>query len=254
MKKVFSLMLLSVLTCVLSAQAGTCLYPDQTTKGGHTYILAVGVSDYPGTVNDLQFCDADARSIAQVYANRSNVTARLVVNQKATQQNILANMRELFSKATERDAIILFFSGHGQKGAFCAYDGNLKYNSIYSVMKQSRAKTKCIFADACYAGKARTNTAQRQQSAKNIILFLSSRTNETSLEMRGLHHGLFAYFLEKAMCGEADVNSDRAITAVELFNYVSKNVGDYARDRAGGHQQHPVMWGNFPKNMVLLRY
>lgn len=253
MKKSISIMLLCVLTCAFTAQAGTRLLPTQAS-GGHIYIVAVGVADYPGTINDLNFCDADARSIAQVYANSAHATARLVLNQRATINNILANIRDLFSKATDRDVIILFFSGHGQKGAFCAYDGNLKYERIYAIMKRSKAKTKCIFADACYAGKARTNTAQRQQSAKNIMLFLSSRTNETSLETPGLKHGLFAYYLEKAMRGEADSNHDRAISAVELFNYVSKNVADYARDRAGGHQQHPVMWGNFPKNMVVLRY
>ena len=121
MKKTISLMLLCVLTCALTAQAGTRLLPTQAS-GGHIYIVAVGVADYPGTINDLNFCDADARSIAQVYANSAH--------------------------ATERDVIILFFSGHGQKGAFCAYDGNLKYERIYAIMKRSKAKTKCIFADA----------------------------------------------------------------------------------------------------------
>ena len=162
-------------------------------------------------------------------------------------------MKQLFSQASSQDAVILFFSGHGMPGAFCAYDGNLKYEKIYAVMKQSKAKTKCIIADACYAGKARTNRAQRVQSSKNIMLFLSSRTNETSLEIGSLKHGLFAYYLEKAMKGEADKNKDHIISAVELFNYVSKNVGEYARQNAN-HQQHPVMWGNFPKNMPVVRY
>ena len=252
MKKIISLMLLCVLAYTLNVQAGTCPLPS-LEKGGHTYIVAVGVADYPGTVNDLSYCNADARTIAQVYAKNASATVRLIVNQNAKINNILGNMQQLFMQAKESDAIILFFSGHGMRGAFCAYDGNLEYKRIFAVMKRSKAKTKCIMADACYAGKARTNSAQRVQSAKNIMLFLSSRTNETSLEIPSLKHGLFAYYLEKAMRGAADVNRDHVISAVELFNYVSKHVGEYARNEAN-HQQHPVMWGNFPKSMPIIRY
>ncbi len=252
MKKVFSIMLLCVLTCAMNVQAGTFPLPSQE-KGGRTYILAVGVADYPGTVNDLSFCDADARTIAKVYVNKSGAVAKLLTNQQASVSNILSQMQQLFSKATSKDVIIFFFSGHGMQGGFCAYDQVLKYQQIYSVMKKSKAKTKCIMADACYAGKARTNTSQRVRSAKNIMLFLSSRTNETSLEIGSLKHGLFAYYLDKALRGNADVNRDRYVTAVELFNYVSKNVGQYA-SKNNNHQQHPVMWGNFPKNMIVVRY
>lgn len=253
MKKICSLVFLCVLTCTLTVQADTEPLPEQWEKGGRVYVVAVGVADYPGTVNDLSYCDADARSIASVYSNKSHATGHLIINQNATVNNILNKMQQLFSQAKESDAIVLFFSGHGRKGAFCAYDGDLKYQSVYAVMKKSKAKTKCILADACYAGKARTNSAQRVQSAKNIMLFLSSRTNETSLEIPALKHGLFAYYLEKAMKGQADVNNDGVISAVELFNYVSRNVGEYAR-REANHQQHPVMWGNFPKSLPVIRY
>lgn len=246
-------MLLSVLTCTISVQAGTRLLPQQAAKGGRVFIVSVGIADYPGTSNDLSYCDADARTIAQVYASHSNVKAKLLLNSQATQSNILSAMQQLFSQATAQDVIILFYSGHGSPGAFYTYDGDLTYQRMYAIMKKSRAKTKCIFADACFAGSARTNRSQRQQTAKNVMLFLSSRTNETSLEIGSLRHGLFAYYLEKAMKGSADTNQDRIITAVELFNYVSKNVGQYAQ-RNHNHQQHPVMWGNFPKNMIIFRY
>ena len=36
------------------------------------------------------------------------------------------------------------------------YDGFLYYSSILNIMRQSKARQKMIFADACYAGKMRS--------------------------------------------------------------------------------------------------
>ena len=65
-------------------------------------------------------------------------------------------MRQTFAKATPSDAIILYFSGHGIPGGLVCYDGFLYYSSVLNIMKQSKARQKMIFVDACYAGKMRS--------------------------------------------------------------------------------------------------
>ena len=81
------------------------------------------------------------------------------------------------------------------------------------------------------------------------MLFLSSRSDETSIERRDMQNGFFTTYLQKGLRGAADVNKDRIITARELFNYVQKNVVSISNDR-----QHPVMWGKFSDNMPVMKW
>ena len=78
------------------------------------------------------------------------------------------------------------------------------------------------------------------------MLFLSSRSNETSIARRDMQNGFFTTYLQKGLRGGADVNRDRIITAKELFNYVHENVVKISKGK-----QHPVMWGKFSDNMPV---
>lgn len=106
-----------------------------------------------------------------------------------------------------------------------------------------------IFADACFSGKMRQGKRQvkEENSDSNVMLFLSSRDNETSIERRDMTNGFFTICLKDGLSGKADENRDRKITAKEIFNYVSKNVKKLSRDK-----QHPVMWGNFSNDMPVI--
>ena len=68
-------------------------------------------------------------------------------------------------------------------------------------------------------------------------------------EKRGWKNSLFTAYLERGLRGGADTNRDRSITAIELFDFVSKGV---AKDSS--QKQHPVMWGNFDNNMSILSW
>ena len=80
------------------------------------------------------------------------------------------------------------------------------------------------------------------------MLFLSSRTNETSLETP-YKNSLFTIFLERGLRGGADTNKDRRISARELYDFVHKGVIEVS-----GNKQHPVMWGKFDNNMTVINW
>ena len=169
-------------------------------------------------------------------------------------QNIISSMRKTFASAGSDDIVVLFYSGHGYPGGFVAYDGQLTYSQVRKAMATSKCKNKMIFADACFSGKIRTNGNSSQssiQAAKkaNVMLFLSSRSNETSIERRGMQNGFFTTYLQKGLRGGADANRDRIITAKELYDYVHKGVIELSRDK-----QHPVMWGKFSDNMPVMTW
>ena len=240
---------MKILKTVICASIIFCLSVSANAK---TYLVAVGVSDYPGNNKDLRLPANDAATVRYVYSKNSNAESVLLTNSDATKSAVLSKLRSTFAKATENDIIVFFFSGHGTKGAFCAYDAQIPYSEIRKAMASSRAKNKMIFADACFSGKmrqGRKNTAEQSFNNYNIMLFLSSRGNETSIERRDMKNGFFTSCLQKGLRGGADVNKDRTITAKELFNYVCTNVKRLSSDK-----QHPVMWGKFSDNMIVMKW
>ena len=178
-----------------------------------------------------------------------------VIPTNATKANIIEAMEKIFPKAGKDDVVVLYFSGHGVPGSFCAYDEDLSYEEVRRCMSESKSHNKMIFADACFSGKIRTNeTASEQEHSRsyektNVMLFLSSRSNETSLEVPYMKNGLFTTYLQKGLGGRADFNNDRIITAKEIFRYVYDNVV-----RMSQKKQHPVMWGKFSDNMPVISW
>lgn len=216
------------------------------------YLVSVGVSDYPGTRNDLRLPHNDAATMQWLYRENKQASTRLLMNEKATVANIQAAMQKMFSKATANNIVVLFFSGHGVKGGFVCYDGILRYGDVSGIMSSCQSKSKMVFADACFSGAIRDNSkvSSRYSSMNNnIMLFMSCRSNEVSIETPLMTNGFFTYALQHGLRGGADKDRDKIITAKELFNYVSAKVKKESNDR-----QHPVMWEKFPSSMPVMKW
>ena len=234
--RLFKVLLFGLLVCTVPVQA-------------KVYLVSVGIADYPDTKNDLRISDNDAKTIAKVFYATKDASVSVLINKDATQSALLSAMHTMFEDAGSDDAVILYFSGHGTPGAIVCYDGLLTYQHIFKMLKGCKATRKIIIADACYAGKMRTNNQQSTSyNSQNVMLFLSSRTNETSQETR-YQNSMFTIFLERGLRGGADVNKDRRITARELYDFVHKGVIEASKNK-----QHPVMWGKFDNNMTVIKW
>ena len=170
----------------------------------------------------------------------------------------IANVRKNYGTATENDVIVFFFSGHGYQGGICPYDisekdlnSGLSYKEIKAILKQSKAKNKIIIADACFSGGLRGGAASDSgnDNDNSVILFLSSRSGETSGERRLMTNGFFTQALVRGLNGGADTNQDKRISAKEIFTFVSQKVKEHSKDK-----QHPVMWGKFPDTMTVMKW
>ena len=220
-----------------------------TSLQAKVYLVSVGIADYPGTENDLRISDIDAKTIAKVFQATKDASVKVLTNEDATQSALLSTMHTLFEDAQSDDAVVLYFSGHGTPGALVCHDGLLTYQHIFKMLKGCKANRKVIVADACYAGKMRTTNQQTSSyNSQNVMLFLSSRTNETSQETQ-YKNSLFTIFLERGLRGGADKNRDRQITAREIFDFVHDGVTE-----ASGNKQHPVMWGKFDNDMTIIKW
>ena len=221
------------------------------TLEARIYVVSVGIANYKD--KPLRLPVKDANALKYVYDKNGDTQSTLITDEHATKDNILQKIQTTFSDTSEKDIVVLFFSGHGYQGGFCVYDGLLSYNAIRKAMATSKSKNKIIFADACYAGNMRQNrgssNAQNSMKKSNVMLFLSSRSTETSLESPRMSNGYFTDALQRALRGGADANHDRIITARELFTYVSQKVSS-----ATSNRQHPVMWGKFPNDMPVITW
>ena len=232
-----------------------------SATGRTIYVLSVGIRDYR-YISDLQKTENDAREFSELYMTHTkNVTTLL--GSQATRENILSSLRSCFAKAGADDIVVFFFSGHGDKGGLCAYDTKgrstlVTYAEVQKAIGSCKAANKQLFIDACYSGGLRdgrktarpaTTTRPPLSDTQGIMLFLSSRTGETSQENRWADNGFFTQYLIKGLKGAADTDSDRIITAKEIFTYVSAKVSERTRKK-----QNPVMWGKFNDNMHILNW
>ena len=124
-----------------------------------TFVVCVGIADYPDRQNDLRVSANDAMTISGIFTKNGNAMVDCFVNSDVTIKKVCTAMRNTFAKASPSDVIILYLRGG------------------------------------------------------------------------------------------ADTNKDRVITAKEIYNFVHQGVVE-----ASGNRQHPVMWGKFDGNMVVMKW
>ncbi len=224
------------------------------TMHAETFVVCVGIGSYTDSkVQTLAKAEKDAKAVAEFYKKGTKNVA-ILTGKYATKAQILKTLQSQFGRAKAGDKIVFYFSGHGYPGGFCPYDmrkidEGLTYSEVIKIMNASKAKDKIIFADACNSGAIRKSQTSAPYNIGNIMMFLSSRGNEYSIESSLLSNGYFTNYLLHGLGGKADANGDRTITAKELYNYVSTGVTQISKGK-----QHPVMWGKFPDDMVIVKY
>lgn len=242
-----------ILIMIIIALIGAC--PSVSARKAQTYVVVAGLDRYINAPS-LHRSEKDAKDFAAMMKSKPDTHVALITGKYATHSFLLKALESQFTHARAEDEVIFFFTGHGIPGGLCPYDTNedgsnaLSYKKIGKIMKKSKAKRKIIIADACYSGSGRTRqrTGNSNPMKKTgVILFMSSRGNETSMELGSLPNSLFTYHLLQGIDGKADANDDKRVTAKEIFRYVSPLVIRDSED-----QQHPVMWGNFDDNFVIM--
>lgn len=222
-----------------------------------TYIVCVGVGANSTGENELECSRNDVNSIAKFYNKYNGTKPFVLLDANATRSHILQVLKQEFMKSTPDDEIIFVYSGHGFDGGVSTYNFNaeevLYCLEVQQIMLRAKARRKMMFVDSCHSGsftrKYRNTTDKRRKYKKDskVLLFLSSQSDESSLENPEIKYSYFCYFLLKGLSGNADKNSDKKVTARELFNYVARHVEHYTDGI-----QHPVMWGRFPDDMVMV--
>ncbi len=231
------------------------------------WALIIGISGY-NHMPVLRYPDDDAYRIFAFLQSPAGGAIpeeqiSILIDEAATKSNIKKAMKEVFWKAGPNDLVLMYFSGHGLKGAFLPIDFDGSANKLYheeivQILDKSPAKYKLCIADACHSGSLLAYKGGTEPSVfgkyyeslanakAGTALIMSSKSDETSLESSGLRQGVFTHFLIRGMKGEADQNKDNIVTVQELYNFVYTRVREYTSNR-----QSPIIQGDYDRNMTV---
>ncbi|RLF15378.1 MAG: caspase family protein [Thermoprotei archaeon] len=232
---------------------------------GTKYAIVIGVSDYPGEENDLEYADDDANDVywtlVEIY-NFDPDNVHLLIDANATIDNVIKAIEEVKSEEVAEDEVVFFFSGHGARGfaddgdselideAIVLHDGsNLVYLwdgdlvKLFSGFDTSRI---VLVFDSCLSG------GMNDLKAKGRIVVASTTEHGVAYEGDQWQNGQFTYyFFEQGMYyGKADKydhNGDGVygqswdVTVEEAFDYAKTNC----------KMQRPTIYDQFENDLLL---
>src|SRR4030042_6696484 len=244
-------------------QAATGVLGEQLGTGADKYAIIVGISDYPGTINDLEYCDDDADdmydALTTLYGySPSNI--RLLVNMGASFDAIHNAVNDIKSQEAAGDEVVFFFSGHGTRGvadggdrvkmdeAIVSHDGSSSGSLIAIWDGQLKDwfagfdTSRIIFIfDSCLAG------GMTDLQAPGRIINMACSENGLSYGDDSWGNGQFTYyFVDQGISwSKADTYDNIAgvadVTIEEAFDYA----------RANWRMEKPAISDSFAKGLLL---
>jgi len=101
--------------------------------GGAKYAVVVGIADYPGTENDLNYTDDDARDFRQTlidYGGFESENINMLVDSQATKSAIYNAITDwLDSRENANSLVVIFYSAHGTQAS--GHEYLVAYDSYY---------------------------------------------------------------------------------------------------------------------------
>jgi formylglycine-generating enzyme required for sulfatase activity len=249
---------------------------------GRKLALVVGVRQYKkGELRPLKYADKDAAALAGALQGGGYRRVVLMTYASAaedadllpTARNIMAQLRALTEGCAKEDSIVVAFTGHGaQLGGpkdfyLCPIDAELADKDtlvaladVYKELAGSKAGTKMVLLDACYAKPSASATVRvaPQPRPQDLAVPLGVRAlfacspGQFCYESDRAKQGLFFHYLLKGAAGAAATKSG-AITLASLARYVRDELPDAVKEHAGPRaRQVPLLKGGAETAVAFL--
>jgi len=233
-------------------EAATGVLGDPVT--GKKYAIVIGISDYPGTRNDLQYMDDDAQDMISALTDCYGFVAaniKSLIDKDgteaagkplvATRGAIFTAIGDIADKVTADDEVVFFFSGHGGNGkaqdgdnekvdeCIWAHDGSKLvpiWDGELKTAFEEYTTSRIIFIfDSCYAG------GMTDLQASGRVLAMATTESTVGYEVSTLKNGEFTYYLVdqgmlESLADKYDHDENPAtddVTVEEAWDYAKAN-------------------------------
>ena len=185
---------------------------------------------------------------------RPNKTFALI-DQQATLANITHALRWIDDHEDADTEVFVYFSGHGGPTTdeapldedesppldemLGAYDTDTTNNgfvdhllddNLKSLLANLETQHLAVIFDACNSGGMEIGNAQR-------AVLAAAREDQVSWETSQLEHGVFTYFMLKAIrTPSCDTNADGWLSVKEIYDCANQNVADYVQSHMSAEQ------------------
>jgi hypothetical protein len=250
---------------VLSRSVDVDNIPGKLLTNQNAVGIIVGISKYQeSTIPEIKYAKRDAEVIAKYFENVVGIPINNIFtlyDEEATKSPMI----ELFSerlpyKVDKNTKVFVYFAGHGSpdeegKVYIVPYNGRigskvrmLSLEEIYNYLHRLPTKEVVVFLDACFTGEGRSVLAMGKRplvpvkiTRPKFAVLAASREDQTSNDFEEKRHGLFTYYLLKALGGEADRNSNGWVELGECYKYVKDNVYKTARENLYTEQEPTLL-------------
>jgi len=201
------------------------------------YALVIGISDYDGgTVNDLQYCDDDARDWMD-FLEEEGYSVTILTDSQATASAINSAVDALLAIEDGNDYVVFTYSGHGIK--YNVYGSSIVSSDLYYMThgwleaKFASADSPHIYFafDACVIGDFKGLI-----STNRVGAFASNRRysydGDTSMQ-----NGVFTYFQMIGWSSFDNFEGDGTFAVQQMKNWASSvhvRVDPFVQDRYTG--------------------
>jgi hypothetical protein len=212
----------------------------------HTYLISIGIGPYRNRqVPSRKFASMDAQMVSNYFQALGGLPASnilLLQDGKAIRSDIDEALLDWLPPRMNKDAVVIvYFAGLASVSStgetfLVPYDGTAMTPSrsyplkdLDAALSRLKAKHTVFLFDGIVSrmgpdSKAKTALPQWSPAGSSTLHVIGISGIGQGLEDNQHQHGLFTYYLLRALRGEADTNRDGDVTLGETVAYLSQKV------------------------------
>ena len=233
-------------------------------KRPHTYLVSIGIGSYRDQQLSIRkYAASDAELLTNYFQSLGGLPAsnvRLLQDWKALRPDIDEALLDWLPGHMNKEAVVIvYFAGLATVSPngevfLVPYDGSIASSSrsyplkdLEAALNRLKAKQTLFVFDGMVSklgagtdGRSKPVLPQWNPSGSSTVHLIATNGVGRVVEDEDHRHGLFTYYLLRALRGESDVNRDGEVTLGEAVAYLNQKVL-WASKTQYGQEQRPAV-------------
>ncbi|WP_136634565.1 caspase family protein [Pseudooceanicola onchidii] len=244
----------------------------EASVNSHALIIFNSDYDHPG-ISDLPVTANDAQAVRRLFVGMGYPPGNITMVDNAPKDDLKRAVFDFTARLTDDSSVVVYYSGHGisfagdarnyivpvdldpqvQGGARSLRerifkDRAVNFNDdVLGTIKLAGPKGVVVFYDACRNSPIATDDATKAVGAEasfvpakiqGTAMFYSARAGQTSLAALDSENDANLSVYTRVLVTKLAANPTMRLS--DLHAVVQSDVSRLAREKAGGHRQHPV--------------